>query len=454
MAALDRIESVHDDIAVIGASCRFSEIEDVSVFWHEILKGRVVHGKQPRSLGPLYSCDARRVMLPSDIVPGEDKVVYFAEQLIAKAFEDAGYNAGLLPSDRVGLFMGVSVILPSARVNLLQQTLVLEQTEALFRRMGLPEEIFEKLKVFWAETLPPFSFKTLEGAWAHTAAIRVAQTFGFAGPAGIYDAGAVSGFSALQAACDSLRTRRCDFALVVGIQPPFSPEVLKAFGHIMPLSTREQFLPFDKNSDGTVLGEGGVCLVLQRMRSAEENNTQIYGLVRGIGTMVSKIGRNGSASQVQNLADGLTRAFRRCCRKIETGMDAVDYYEANGSGIPEEDAAELKFLREVTSVRPVDLPPLAVSANRNLIGHTFAAAGLAGVLKALLAVRMKIIPPSAADEKEFQKSGPGLCSVQAARPWISGGGRVCPRRAATGGFDFTGAAACAILEVYPEVNRD
>lgn len=454
MSAFDRIESVHDDIAITGVSCRFSGIEDVSVFWHEILKGRFVPGTQPRRLGNLYSCDARRVMLPADIVPGEDKAVYFAEQLISKAFEDAGYNAGLLPSDRVGLFMGVSAVLPPARVNLLQQTLVLEQTEALLRRMGLSEETFEKLKVFWTEALPPLSFKTLEGAWAHTAAIRVAQTFGFAGPAGVYDAGAVSGFSALQAACDSLWTKRCDFAIVVGVQPPFSPEILKAFGYVMPLSTREQFIPFDKVSDGTVPGEGGVCLVLQRMRSAEENNTQIYGLVRGTGTMVSKIGRNGSGNQTQNLADGLTRAFRRCCRKVESGMDAVDYYEANGSGIPEEDAAELKFLREVTAVRPLDLPPLAVSTNRNLIGHTFAAAGLAGVLKTLLALRMKIIPPSVADEKEFQKSGPGLCSLQSARPWISGGGRARPRRAATGGFDFTGAAACAILEVYPEANRD
>lgn len=454
MAALDRIESVHDDIAVTGVSCRFSGIEDAAAFWHEILKGRVVQGNKPRRLGNLYSCDAQRVLLPADTVPGEDKAVYFTEQLISKAFEDAGYNAGLLPSDRVGLFMGVSAVLPPARVNLLQQTLVLEQTEALFRRMGLPDETFQKLKAFWTETLPPLSFKTLEGAWAHTAAIRVAQTFGFAGPAGVYDAGAVSGFSALQAACDSLRTKRCDFALAVGVQPPFSPEVLRAFGHIMPLSTREQFLPFDKSSDGTIPGEGGVCLVLQRMRSAEENNTQIYGLVRGTGTMVSKIGRNGSGSQVQNLADGLARAFRRCCRKVEAGMDAVDYYEANGSGIPEEDAGELKFLREVTAVRPLDLPPLAVSASRNLIGHTFAAAGLAGVLKALLALRMKIIPPAAADEREFQRSGPGLCAIQAARPWISGGGRTRPRRAAAGGFDFTGAAACAILEVYPEVNRD
>ena len=76
------------------------------------------------------------------------------------------------------------------------------------------------------------------------------------------------------------------------------------------------------------------------------------------------------------------------------------------------------------------------------------------MLKTLLALRMKIIPPSAADEREFQKSGPGLCSVPVARPWISGGGRIRPRRAATGGFDFTGAVACAILEVYPEVNRD
>ncbi|MGN1359496.1 MAG: beta-ketoacyl synthase N-terminal-like domain-containing protein [Kiritimatiellia bacterium] len=439
-----------DDIALIGAACRFAETPDLATFWRRIVQGTTIPADTAQTLGALYTCDADAPFVREPPVPGEDHAACFLLQLIGEALADAGLQpATTLQTDRTALFLCHNPAHTPASVNWLQQTLLLDQTIGLVRAANphLTAADFDRLREAWKRALPPFGPRTIEPAWRHVLPVRIAQALGIIGPANLCDTGWTSGITALEQAADALRARRCDMAIVAAIQPPISPATRQGLATLLPQSTRPRLLAFDHQSDGVTLAEGGTILILKRRRDVQNAPESIYAILRGTGSAIARQSLADCASlQVAPLADALFRSLRRACREVPDDMDAIDLYEANASGLPLQDQAELRFLQTIAGYRDAANAPMVVGTVKTAIGHVLTASALAAVLKAALALRAAALPPSCADDKEIQRLSPNLCTLAAPRPWIAVSTRNRPRRAAVASIDFTGNTAFALLE--------
>ncbi len=453
-----KFEPSRDDIAIVGMSCRFAKTPNLRAFWRRILAGEVGTGPL-RQLGDLYACDPAQVMMPGNLESGEEKVFFFALQLVQEALADAGTRIDELAPERVALMAGYTPAFSPASVNWLQHTLVLNQTMALVRRLvpaAQVESAVKQVQAAWQASLPEFSKPHIEWAWRHALPVRLAQALGISGPSCVADLGCLSGTASLTAAADSLRAKRCDTAIVAAVQPPLSPELLEGLKLMLPCTADGKALPFDRLSDGIAPGEGAVCLVLRRLREAKAQGDHVYAVIRGSGSSVAPQARNlplGTAGQ--GLERALHAAFAQAARRFAEGMDGIDYYEAHASGAPDEDAAEIAFLKSSVQTRPQANPTLVVGGVKPLLGHTLTIAGLAGIVKTALVLDSRILPPSCVDDKEFSKmpgARPPLASIAAPRPWLSSG-TSRPQRAAVSVLDVLGVAGCVILEASPEVAK-
>ena len=147
----------------------------------------------------------------------------------------------------------------------------------------------------------------------------------------------------------------------------------------------------------------------------------------------------------------MRRALHRALRRLPNGFRDIDYWEMNASGIPEEDLAEENLLNRVTLNRGAHIPLLALGSAKTSFGNTFTAAGALGLLKGLLAVSHKVLPPSVTPVDEsfrLQKPEQAYYWVQEARPWIASSMR--PRRLAVSTLSCSGRTGAAVLE---EVER-
>lgn len=226
------------------------------------------------------------------------------------------------------------------------------------------------------------------GSAPSVAAGRLAYTLGLRGPALTLDTACSSSLVALQSASDSLRAGRCDLALVGGVNLQLAPETTLGFCRIGALSPDGRSRAFGAAANGYVRADGCGVLVVTRLSSARRNGDRVLAVVRGIA--VNHDGRsngltapNGSA-QRRVLADALSRA----------GMDPdqVAYVETHGTGTPLGDPIEAGALADVYGGARTH--PLLIGSVKSNIGHTEAAAGVAGVIKAVLMLEHGHIPPS------------------------------------------------------------
>ena len=192
--------------------------------------------------------------------------------------------------------------------------------------------------------------------------------------------------------------------------------------------------PFSDQADGTMLGEGLGMVALKRLADAERDGDRIYALLRGIGT--ASDGR--SKSVYAPVAAGQAQALRRAYAGAGYGAETVELMEAHGTGTKAGDAAEFEGLRSVFEEADADRRQwCALGSVKSQIGHTKAAAGAAGLFKAVMALHHKVLPPSikiaAPNPKLDIERSPFYLNTQS-RPWIRGNAH--PRRASVSAFGF------------------
>ena len=206
--------------------------------------------------------------------------------------------------------------------------------------------------------------------------------------------------------------------------------------------------PFSAAADGTMLGEGIGMFALKRLADAERDGDRIYAVIRGVGA--SSDGR-GTAIYAPVPA-GQARALRRAYEAAGYGPETVELVEAHGTGTGAGDAAEFAALGEVFGAagRP-DRQWCALGSVKSQIGHTKAAAGAAGLLKAVLALHHKVLPPTI----KVDRPNPALDLEDspfylntATRPWVRRRPRTHPRRASVSSFGFGGTNFHVALEEY------
>ncbi|MFI5675384.1 acyltransferase domain-containing protein [Streptomyces cellulosae] len=280
------------------------------------------------------------------------------------------------------------------------------------------------------------------GAALSVAAGRLAYVLDTRGPSMAVDTACSSSLVAVHHACVSLRTGECETAIAAGVNLLLSPTVTMAFQRAGALAPDGRCKPFSAAADGIGRGEGCAVVLLKRLSDAERDGDRILAVVRA--TAVNSDGRSGGLMAPNPAAQRavLSTAYARA----GIAAQSVDYVEAHGTGTPLGDPIEAGALDAVLGRdRDPDQPLLLGSVKGNL-GHLESAAGIAGLVKTVLALHHDHIPPSlhCADGTALGDDT-RLRVVAEAEPWPRYGGTAV---AGVSGFGFGGTNAHAVLEEW------
>ncbi|WP_063806777.1 hybrid non-ribosomal peptide synthetase/type I polyketide synthase [Streptomyces regalis] len=283
----------------------------------------------------------------------------------------------------------------------------------------------------------------LTGNLPNLIAARLSQALDLDGPALAVDTACSSALVALHLARRSLLSGECDVAVVGGVQLALTPTGHRLLAHAGALSPTGGSRPFGAAADGIVPGEGGATLVLARLDDALRDGDPVLALVRG--TAVNNDGRSLSllAPNPRTQREVITQAYGAC------GIDpeAVSYVEAHGTGTPVGDPVEAQSLGHAFPPRTDGLPRLLGSVKAN-IGHLLNAAGMPGLVKTVLALQHRQVPPApntTPPAPYLQRVAPGFELVTEQREWRAPG----PLIAGVNAFGFGGTNAHAVLEEAP-----
>ncbi|MFM9590471.1 acyltransferase domain-containing protein [Streptomyces scabiei] len=280
------------------------------------------------------------------------------------------------------------------------------------------------------------------GALSVTAG-RLAYVLDTRGPSMAVDTACSSSLVAVHHACVSLRTGESDLAIAAGVNLVLSPAVTVAFRRAGALAPDGRCKPFSAAADGIGRGEGCAAVLLKRLGDAERDGDRILAVVRA--TAVNSDGRSGGLLAPNPAAQRALLAT--ACARAGLSPAHIDHVEAHGTGTPLGDPIEAGALRAVLGRgRDPDQPLLLGSVKGNL-GHLESAAGIAGLVKTVLALHHDLIPPSlhCAGGSSLEDGAP-LRVVTEAEPWPRYGGTAT---AGVSGFGFGGTNAHAVLEEWP-----
>ena len=221
------------------------------------------------------------------------------------------------------------------------------------------------------------------------AAGRLAYTLGTHGPALSLDTSCSSSLVAVHLAVQSLQRGECDTAIVGGVNLILAPQMHIAFSRAHMLAPDGYCKTFDAAADGYVRSEGCAVIILKRLPEAVANGDRIVAVVRGSAT--NHDGRSGGLTAPSPQAQ--TALLRAAYERAGVTVDQVGMIEAHGTGTSLGDPIELEALGAVFRHRSAELDPVYVGSVKTNLGHTEAASGMAGLLKAVLALQHRTIPP-------------------------------------------------------------
>ena len=260
------------------------------------------------------------------------------------------------------------------------------------------------------------------------------------------DAACASSLSAMHLAMLELQTGRADMVLTGGLDSFNDIFMYMCFSKTPALSPTGNARPFDSGADGTILGEGIGVVVLKRLADAERDGDRIYAVIRGIGSSSDGKGKAVYAPD----SEGQARALRMAYDEAGVQPSTVELVEAHGTGTKIGDAVEVAGLKSVFDVEEQNQSWCALGSVKSMIGHTKAAAGAAGLIKAALALHHKVIPPTIKVEEPAVEadSTPFYINTEK-RPWLARADH--PRRAGVSAFGFGGSNFHCVIEEYEGV---
>jgi len=432
-----------EGIAIIGLSCRFPGAATVAAYW-QLLRGGVdaisevpadrwaiddYYDPDPDAPGKMVSrhggfLDQIDRFDPRffHITPREAASLDPQQRLLLEACWEALENAGLAPAQLSGSQTGVFIGISSA-----------DYMRILARR--------------GSASIDPY----LGTGTAHsTATGRLSYLLGLQGPNLAVDTACSSSLAATHLACQSLLRGECDAALAGGVNVILSPEVSISFSKARMLAPDGRCKTFDAAADGYVRGEGVGVVVMKRLADAQADGDPVLAVIRG-----SAINHDGRSS-------GLTvpngPAQEQVIRQALAagGVDAaqVCYVEAHGTGTSLGDPMEMTALGSVFKEGRQEEHPLFVGSVKTNIGHLEAAAGIAGLIKAVLALQHGEIPP----HLHFHTPSPHVPWEELPfkiptepQAWPSQDGS---RIAGVSSFGFSGTNAHVVLEEAPAAMGD
>ncbi len=455
---------MHEPVAILGVGARFPGAADAPAFQRMILAGAVQAGPVPgrrwdHSL--VYSPNLRLAnRTPAQAAAFMDDIDRFAPEFFGlspkrakvmdpqqrlmleisrQALEDAGYASRRLAGGRVGVYVGAS----SSDHRTLVAGAVNIPLDAQGRSGIAPPLTAAQLAELTA-ALAPIQAYSIVGQQLNMIAANVSQAFDFTGPAFALDTACSSALAALHEAVLHLRAGTVDAALVGGVYVQLDPIMMVCFSRIGALSFTDSCRPFQAEADGFVLGEGVGAVVLKRLADAQRDGDRIVAVIRGI----AMNNDGGGAGPLTPQAAGQGAAIAQAWQAAGFDPGTVGLLEAHATATQAGDRIELEALTKVFG--PHVREPVPVTSIKANIGHGLASAGMASLLKAVLAVRDGVIPPqplAGGLRAEFAGAAAWLRVPTQAEAWTSPAGTL--RRAGVSAFGFGGTNVHVVLEEAP-----
>jgi amino acid adenylation domain-containing protein len=285
----------------------------------------------------------------------------------------------------------------------------------------------------------------LTGNIASVAAGRLSYALGLVGPAIAVDTACSSSLVAVHLACQSLRGRECAVALAAGANLVLAPEGTVYFSAMHAMSPTGRCAAFDDSADGYVRSDGCGVVVLKRLDDARRDGDDVIAVIRG--SALNHDGRSNGLTAPNGQAQ--QTVIRQALARAAVDPEQVSYVEAHGTGTPLGDPIEAAALGAVFGDRGGER--LRIGSVKTNLGHTEAAAGIAGLMKTALALQHEALPATLhlrTPSPRIDWPGLGLDVVAGSTPWPRNG---APRFAGVSSFGFSGTNAHLVLEEAPHV---
>ncbi|BBO69236.1 hypothetical protein DSCA_31660 [Desulfosarcina alkanivorans] len=411
-------------IAVIGLACRYPDASTPRELWENVLARRRQFRRIPDCRLPLadyYDADkkapdktyGRQVAvidgfdfdwagrrIPFSTIRTTDIVHWLALDTSLAAVADAGYTRETLPGRRTGVIVGNTLTGEQTRSNTmrLRWPFVRRALEAAARAQGMDarqiHRLIRTLKAHYTGVFPPVDEDTLAGGLSNTIAGRICNHLNLMGGGFTVDGACSSSLLAVAHAAARMVDRDLDLAIVGGVDISLDPFELVGFAKTGALTDGDMTV-YDRGGKGFIPGEGCGFLVLKPLAAARRDGNRVYAVINGWGISSDGGGSGITAPSAAGQALALERAYRQAPHDIE----ALDFIEGHGTGTTVGDRTELEAIARVLGGTPVprgQLRPCGITSLKSIIGHTKAASGIGGLIKAVMAVNRRVVPPTAA----------------------------------------------------------
>ncbi|MFD0366062.1 type I polyketide synthase [Nocardia sp. GCM10030253] len=424
-------------IALVGVGCRFpGQVIDCGSYWDSLVEKRDSITEVPPGRWNIQEHYERHPGLPKSSSMNWGGFIE----------NPAGFDAE---------FFGVSMAEATAMDP--QQRVLLEVAWESLQHSGIPSDSLGNSRTAvmigmtsWDYTIVNLERRSEPVAYmatgnAHsTAAGRISYLLGLHGPSLTVDTACSSSLVAIHLACQSLRSRECDLALAGGVQLNLAPYTGLAMSRWSALSPTGRCRAFDIDADGFVRSEGCGVVVLKRLSDALRDNNRVISVIRG--SAVNHDGPTNGLTAPSRAAQ--SELIRQALAAADVSPGTVGFIETHGTGTPLGDPIEFESIRKSYGTAGIGCALGAVKTN---LGHLEAAAGVAGLIKASLALYNGIIPPN----NHFNEWNPAI-DASGTRYFVP---TECtkwpiashPRRAGVSSFGISGTNAHVVLEQAPEV---
>lgn len=441
LQALDiREDSKQDDkIAIISMSCHFPKSPTLEVFWENLKNGMNMvsevtndrmdlekfysknkeepnksYTKYAGLLDDIYGFDATYFGIQESEAAAIDPYHRMLLELSDELFKRAGYLTEELNGSRTGVYIGGG------------------ESSYFNKNLGtLPQELIRHIIV---NTIP------------NMMSARISDYYNFKGPALTVDTACSSTLVALHQACQGIRLGDCDMAVVGGVELILNEYFHVAFSKSGILTKGKKAYVFDERADGTVLGEGAGLILLKSYERAIEDGDQILAVIHG--TAVNNDGHTMGLT-VPSL-EGQKEVIEQAVLASKVSPKDITYLETHGTGTLLGDPIEIKAATEVYRKYTNKKQFCAVGSVKSNMGHLLRAAGMAGIIKIILSLQNKIIPPTLNCNRphpRFRFEESPFYPIVQAKDWEAG---EHGRFAAISAFGFGGTNCHVIIGDFSE----
>ena len=375
-----------------------------------------------------------------------DLVHWLALDVAERALADAGCaNGAMLPKETTGVLVGNTLTGEMSRAQSLRlrwpyvRRVVQQQLAETGVDIPQRDEFLLALEARYKAPFAPMGEETLAGGMPNTIAGRICNQYDFGGGGYAIDGACSSSLLAVAHACRSLSSGELDAAIVGGVDVSLDPFELVGFSRVGALA-RGEMRVYDEHPTGFLPGEGCGFVVLVRLEDAIADRRKVRAVIRGWG-----VSSDGHGGLTRPEPAGQLRALQRAYRHAGFGIETVGMFEGHGTGTAVGDAVELAALIEArrgSGTRAVDA---SISSVKSIIGHTKAAAGIAGLISATMAVEAQIRPPTAnlkSPHPLLAQTENRLRVLRSAELWPD----AVPVRAGVSAFGFGGINAHVVIE--------